>query len=78
MEVGDLADSIFDLHGIRSYSSHGCCKGCIAQSTVGCYTLSHSQEVFALRKPFFPLLFYVLISSSFKENCWDRLNKSVL
>lgn len=26
----DLADSIFDLHGVRLYSSRGCCKGCIA------------------------------------------------
>lgn len=22
---GDLADFIFDLHGVRLYSSHGCC-----------------------------------------------------
>lgn len=31
VEAGDLADSIFDLHGIINlHSSHCCCKGCIA------------------------------------------------
>lgn len=38
-EVVDLADSIFDLHGVRLYSSNACCKEYTAQSTVGCYTL---------------------------------------
>lgn len=64
--MGDLADSIFDLDSVLCQETPHIVSARDAQfkSTVGSHT--HSQEVFALRIPFF--LSFMYCSSRFKEN----------